>query len=101
MTTHRKFWENRPRMDYVEWLNDFLKSSDYTATDWTITNSGSPTIAIATGSANGLLSVATGGTDTNSTSHQDDIEVFRFQPGKALEFEARFALDDVVDSILA
>lgn len=101
MTTHRKFWENAPRMNYVEWLNDFLKSSDYTATDWTINNGGSPTIAIQTGVANGILSVATGATDTNSTSHQDDIEVFRCTPGKALEFEARFALDDVVDSIFA
>lgn len=97
--TFRKFWENRPRADFIEWFNDFLKSSDYTAADWTITNGGSPTIAIATGTKGGILSAATGGTDTNSTSHQDDVEAFKFELGKAFEFEAKFALDDVVDSI--
>lgn len=101
MSTFRKFWENRPRLDYFEWFNDFLKSSDYLATDWTITNSGSPTIAIDTDAVGGLLNAATGGTDTNSSSHQDDVELFKFTAGKAIEFETRFALDDVVDSIFA
>lgn len=98
MGTFRKFWENRPRTDYYEWLNDFLKSSDYTATDWTITNGGSPTVAIDTDGVGGILSVATGGTDGNDTNHQDDIEAFKFQLGKAMEFETRFALSDVLDS---
>lgn len=98
MSTFRKFWENRPRADFFEWFNDFLKSSDYLATDWTINNSGAPTIAIDTDGVGGLLSVTTGGTDTNSSSHQDDIEAFKFTAGKAIEFETRFALDDVVDS---
>lgn len=101
MTTHRKFWETSPRMNYAEWLNDFLKTSDYTAGDWTITNGGSPTIAVDTDAVGGVLSVATGGTDTNSSSHQNKIEAFRITPGKAIEFEARFALDDVTDSIFA
>lgn len=101
MSTFRKFWETKPRTDYFEWFNDFLKSSDYTAADWTINNGGSPTIAIDTDGVGGLLVLTTGGTDTNSTSHQDDIEAFKFTAGKALEFEARFSLDDVVDSIFA
>jgi hypothetical protein len=101
MSTFRKFWETRPRTDYFEWFNDFLKSSDYTAADWTITNGGSPTNAIDTDGVGGLLVLTTGGTDTNSTSHQDDIESFKFTLGKALEFEARFSLNDVVDSIFA
>ena len=95
----RYFWENRPRTAYWEFFNDFLKTSDYTAADWTITNSGSPTIAVDTDDTGGQLSIATGATDTNSTSHQDKIEVFKFTSGKAFEFEAAFALDDVIDSI--
>lgn len=95
----RKFWENRPRTDFFELFNDFLFTSAYTAGDWTITNSGSPTIAVDTDDVGGMLSAATGGTDTNSTSHQSKIEAFKFVSGKALEFECAFALDDVVDSI--
>jgi len=95
----RKFWETRPRTDYFETFNDFLKTSDYTAGDWTITNSGSPTIAVDVDDVGGMLSIATGGTDTNSSSHQSKIEAFKFVSGKAIEFEAAFALDDVVDSI--
>lgn len=99
MSTFRKFWENRPRTDYFETFNDFILSGDYAAADWTITNTGSPTIAIDTDGIGGLLVATTGGTDTNSTSHQHDQEAFKFTLGKAFEFETRFALDDVVDSI--
>jgi len=95
----RKHWETRPRTDYFETFNDFLKTSDYTAGDWTITNGGSPTIAVDVDDVGGILSIATGGTDTNSSSHQSKIEAFKFVSGKAIEFEAAFALDDVVDSI--
>ena len=63
------------------------------------TNGGSPTIAVDVDDVGGQLSVATGGTDTNSTSHQSKIEAFKFVSGKALEFECAFSLDDVVDSI--
>lgn len=97
----RYYWENRPRTDYFERFNDFLITSDYTAGDWTITNSGSPTIAVDVDDVGGKLSIATGGTDTNSTSHQGKIEAFKFVSGKALEFECAFSLDDVVDSIFA
>lgn len=95
----RKFWENRPRTDFFEYFNDFLFTSAYTAGDWTITNGGSPTIAVDVDDVGGMLSLATGGTDTNSTSHQSKIEAFKFVSGKAMEFECAFALDDVVDSI--
>ena len=94
----RKHWENHPRTDFFEYFNDFLKTSDYTAGDWTITNGGSPTIAVDTDDVGGQLSIATGATDTNSSSHQSKIEAFKFVSGKALEFEAAFTLDDVVDS---
>lgn len=95
----RKFWETRPRTDYFERFTDFLVTSDYTAGDWTITNSGSPTVAVDVDDVGGNLSVATGATDTNSTSHQGKIEAYKFVLGKALEFECAFQLDDVVDSI--
>lgn len=95
----RKHWENRPRTDFFEYFNDFLITSAYTAGDWTITNGGSPTIAVDVDDVGGMLSIATGGTDTNSSSHQSKIEAFKFVSGKALEFEASFTLDDVVDSI--
>lgn len=94
----RKFWENRPRTDFFEYFNDFLVTSAYTAGDWTITNTGSPTIAVDVDDVGGQLSIATGATDTNSSSHQSKIEAFKFVSGKALEFECAFALDDVVDS---
>ena len=31
MTTFRKFWETRPRTDYQEYFNDFLRAADYAA----------------------------------------------------------------------
>ncbi len=99
MSTFRKFWETKPRTDYFEWFNDFLDTSDYLATDWGITNGGSPTIAVDTDGVGGLLVATTGATDTNSTVHINDNETFKFTLGKALEFECRIALDDVVDSI--
>lgn len=101
MSTFRKFWETKPRTDYFEYLNDFLRTSDYTAGDWTINNGGSPTIAVDVDDVGGICAFTTGGTDTNSTSHQSKIEAFKFTAGKAMEFEARFALDDVLDSIFA
>lgn len=98
MTTFRYFWENRPRMDYVEWVNDFTKTGDYLATDWTITAlQGTNTIAINAALANGVLELATGATDNDGSGYQQKIEAFWPVIGKAMEFEARFKIADVTE----
>jgi len=99
MTTYRKFWQDLPRMDFLEWVNDFSKTSDYTAGDWTITAlQGTNTIAISTGVENGILVLTTGATENDGSGYQQKIEAFLPQAGKAIEFEARFKIDDVTQS---
>lgn len=99
MTTYRKFWQDKPRMDYVESINDFVRTSDYLATDWTITAlQGTNTIAVDTDDANGVLRLTSGATENDGSGYQGKIEAWRFAANKALEFEARFKLNDVTQS---
>lgn len=99
MTTYRKFWQDKPRMDFVEYLNDFTATSDYTAGDWTITAlQGTNTIAVNTGAHGGLLSLVTGATENDGSAYNYKIEAFKPAIGKAIEFEARFKINDVTQS---
>lgn len=99
MSTYRKFWQDMPRMDFVEQVNDFTRSSDYTAGDWTITAlAGTNTIAVDTDDPNGVLTLTTGATEDNGSAYQQKIECWRFAANKALEFEARFKINDVTQT---
>lgn len=99
MTTYRKFWQDLPRMDFVEYVNDFTRTGDYLATDWTITAlQGTNTIAVNTGAHGGVLDLVTGGTENDGSGYNFKIEAFKPALGKAIEFEARFKINDVTQS---
>lgn len=99
MSTFRKFWQNKPRMDYVVYENDFVMTSDYLATDWTITAlAGTNTIAVDVDDPNGVLLLTTGATEDNGSGYQSKIEAWRFAADKAIEFEARFNMGDVTQT---
>jgi hypothetical protein len=99
MTTYRKFWQDLPRMDFAERILDFLFTSDYLATDWTITAlQGTNTIAVDTDDANGVLRLTTGATENDGSAYQGKIECWRLAANKALEFEARFKINDVTQT---
>jgi hypothetical protein len=99
MTTYRKFWQDLPRMDFVEYVNDFTRTGDYLATDWTITAlAGTNTIAVDTDDPNGVLLLTTGATEDNGSGYNQKIEAWRFAANKALEFECRFKMDDVTQA---
>lgn len=99
MTTYRKFWENRPRTDYFEFFNDFTKPTDYDTNDWTLTTTeagaGSATEAIAN-AAGGVLVVTNDAADDDNDFFQSTKEIFKFVTGKALEFEMRFKILEVL-----
>lgn len=99
MTTYRKFWQDLPRMDFAERILDFLFTSDYLATDWTITAlQGTNTIAVDTDDPNGVLRLTTGATENDGSGYQGKIECWRLAANKALEFEARFKINDVTQT---
>ena len=99
MTTYRKFWQDMPRTDFVEYVNDFTMTSDYLATDWTITAlQGSNTIAVDVDDPNGILLLTTGATENDGSGYQSKIEAWRFAANKALEFECRFKIGDVTQT---
>lgn len=95
MSTFRKFWETKPRMDYAERVNDYLSTGDYAAGDFTSTKTGAATEVISVGAgASGVLVLTNSAGASDVSFHQNKIEAWRFQTGKALEFEIRFKLDD-------
>jgi hypothetical protein len=102
MTTFRKFWETRPRTDYQEYFNDFLRAGDYAATDWTITTTeaggSSATEAIDTAAAGGVLVITNDTNDNDADFLQSTLEAFDITVGKAFEFEMRFKISDVTNT---
>jgi hypothetical protein len=95
MSTFRKFWETVPRMDFVEYVNDFVLAGSYLATDWTITAlQGTNTIAVDTDDAGGVLRLTTGGTENDGSGYNQKIEAWKFAAGKKLEFETRLKVND-------
>lgn len=101
MSTFRKFWETKPRTDYFDFFLDFTNTSDYTAGDWTVTNAGSGTIAVDVDDVGGILTLTGGAGDDALIGLNNKIECFQLISGKALEFEARFRLNDVTQSDFA
>jgi hypothetical protein len=99
MSTFRKFWETKPRTDYFEFFNDFVRPTDYDTNDWTLTTTeagaGSATEAIGN-LAGGVLVITNDAADNDADFFQSTKEVFKFVSGKALEFEARFKILEVL-----
>ena len=104
MTTYRKFWQDLPRTDFYEYFNDFLIAQDYAAADWTITTTeagaGAATEAISTGARGGILVITNDAADNDLDFFQSTIEQYKFVTGKALEFECRFKLLEVLQADL-
>ncbi len=97
-TTRFNTRQNRPQTDWFEQFLEFLTTGSYVATDYTITNTGSPTIAVSTSEIGGACVFTTGGTSGNNTFHDSKQLVWKFTSGKALEFEARLKLSVVSDT---
>jgi hypothetical protein len=101
MTTFRKFWETKPRTDYYEYFNDFVRPTDYDTNDWTLTTTeaggGSATEAIGN-LAGGILVVTNDNFDNDADWFQSTKEVFKYAANKALEFEARFKCSDITNT---
>lgn len=99
---------NRPQTDWFEQFQDFTTTGSYVATDYTITNTGSPTIAVSTSEIGGAVVFTTGATSGNNTFHDSKQLIWKFTPqslagtnvvqGKALEFEARLKISNVLDT---
>lgn len=102
MTTRRIFLDGRTASpeDYYEYFNDFTNTADYVSGDWSTTNAGSGTVAIATGAAGGVLVLTGGSADDALIVVQNKIEAFKFVAGKKMLYQTRFKLSDVVDSDL-
>lgn len=101
MTTHRQFWKHKPRTDYVEYFNDFVRPTDYDTNDWTITTTeaGASSASEAIGNlAGGVLVITNDSNDDDADFLQSTKEVFKYDATKALEFNIRFKLSDVADS---
>lgn len=98
MTTSRfNTRQNRPQTDWFELFLEFLTTGAYVATDYTITSTGTPTIAVSTSEIGGALVLTTGATSGNNTFHDSKQLVWKWTSGKALEFETRFKLSVVAD----
>lgn len=88
---------------YSFWFSDFHRSEGITAStanDWTITSSGSPTVAL--GDVDGGVIVLTNdGSDDSNIFVQKIGESFLWDPVKKLAIVGRFALNDATQSDLA
>jgi hypothetical protein len=78
--------------DYIAYMNDFLVAQNYAAGDWTITNTGTPTIGLASNAVGGALSIVTDATTSAKTSSQQTQAVWKMAAGKRLWFECRAQL---------
>jgi hypothetical protein len=101
MSTFRKFWEKKPRADYYEFFNDFMRPTDYDTNDWTLTTieagAGSATEAIGN-LAGGVLVITNDAADDDYDFFSLAKETFKYVSGKAFEFEARFKVSDATQS---
>ncbi|HWU19379.1 MAG TPA: hypothetical protein VN155_16985 [Devosia sp.] len=102
MTTKRIFLDGQTATpeDFYEFFKDFVTTDDYVAGDWTITNAGSGTVAIATAAAGGQLVLTGGAADDALLALNNKIEAFKFVAGKKLYFSARFKINDATQSDL-
>lgn len=94
--------QGSPFGDFI--LPDFTKThifnddfDTYTAADWTVTEVGVATQALADGDG-GLLLITNAAADDNSSFNQKVGESFLFATGKKLWFDCRFQVSDATQS---
>jgi len=83
------------------YYNDFIKPTDYSTSDWTITTveagGGSATEAIQNAD-HGILLLTNDAADNDADSLQLSKETFKFVPGKKLFFKTRLKVSDATQS---
>lgn len=84
--------------DYIVFYNDFLRTTDYDANDWTITvtqaGAGNATEALAADELGGALKILNDDADDDVVSMQLNEENWIMAVGKRLWFEARVKVSD-------
>ena len=71
----------------------------FLSTLWTVAGDGTEVVALAAG-AGGILSIATGGTDTNNAQLSAEALNILFATNRELWFRTTLQMDDVTDSVL-
>jgi hypothetical protein len=89
-----EYWTPPNPFDVHQYFNDF---DAYTAGNWTITETGSGSRALADG-VGGLLLITNAAADDDANFFQKTGESFKFQSGKRLWFEMRFQVNDATES---
>ena len=82
---------------YFGIVDDFDRG--FLATLWTVAGDGTEVVALAAG-AGGVLSIATGGTDTNNAQLSAEALNILFATDKELWFRTTLRMNDVTDSVL-
>ena len=90
----RNFVTDMNPLDFSEYMDDFQK---YVAADWTVTEVGVATQALAD-EAFGALLVTNAAADNDSSFSQLVGESFKYVNGKRLHFAARFKVSDATES---
>lgn len=90
MTTERKFDSD----DFVVFMDDFIK---YTAADWTVTEVGVATQALAN-TSNGDLLITNAAADNDSSFSQLVGEAFAYSATGRLMYKTRFKVSDATQS---
>jgi hypothetical protein len=85
-------------MDYAEEKNDFLRASDYSTTDFTLTEvdtdgDAAGVSAVAEGQANGVMVLTTNDNALDSLNMQSKIEAYQLAAGCPLHMEMRVKVD--------
>lgn len=88
---------NMGQLDPTKFHTFFDDFDRYTAANWTVTNVGTPTVALAAGDG-GILSITNGASDDNSSFHQNTVASFLLTAGKKTFFKARFKMSDATQS---
>lgn len=84
--------------DYCVQFNDYVKATDYSTTDYTLTLVGTGTAAVSTTSAeNGALVLTTTNSSSDSNSLQAKQEAWKLVAGKQLWFECKVQTSNVAD----
>lgn len=90
---------NQETADYFRIASDFLKASDYTASDWSEAIVGSGTRAVSTSEVGGALVITNSGAMNDLSSVQLKNN-FQLQLRKPVKFEARVKLNDVLQGTM-
>lgn len=81
--------------DMFVYFNDFGNTADYAAADWTVTETGIATQAIASDEKYGALLITNAAADNDLSTQQLNEETFALDAGKKLWYETRVKINDV------